>query len=57
MATFEAPQQGKKYQSWCWTLNNYTEDEVEEITGYIEKKNIQYLGFGKEVGAEGTPHL
>lgn len=42
----------RKY-SWCFTLNNYTEAEVEELKE-VEPK---YLVFGKEVGEKGTPHL
>lgn len=40
-------------RTWCFTLNNYTEEQVASI------KDIQcvYLVFGKEVGESGTPHL
>lgn len=40
---------------WCFTLNNYTDDDVERL------KNpgvaIEYLVCGREVGESGTPHL
>lgn len=39
---------------WCFTLNNWTEEELTTITTYL--KNKKYI-IGKEVGAEGTPHL
>lgn len=42
-----------KNRNWCFTLNNYTEEEVEAIK-VIE---CNYLIFGKEVGESGTPHL
>lgn len=40
-------------RNFCFTLNNYTEDEVEHY------KNIQcrYIQFGKEIASTGTPHL
>lgn len=40
-------------KSWCFTLNNYNDDEYNNILDW--DKN--YLVLGKEVGEEGTPHL
>ncbi|UUG66199.1 replication associated protein [Calfel virus LSF17_cyc102] len=41
----------------CFTLNNYTEEDVERITAYI-RMHAKYGIFGKEVGEEThTPHL
>jgi len=42
-----------KSNSWCFTLNNYTDKEVE----YFRQLSCSYMKFGKEVGASGTPHL
>lgn len=42
-------------QKWTFTLNNYTDDEVRRIANYPDW--IRWIGYGKEVGAEGTPHL
>lgn len=42
-------------RGWCFTLNNWTEEEYEEI-----KLNIQdsrYWVIGKEIGKKGTKHL
>lgn len=36
-----------------FTLNNYTEQEVERI----KELDVDYIVFGKEVGEQGTPHL
>lgn len=38
---------------WCFTLNNYTESELDNISA-IECK---YLLYGHEKGENGTPHL
>lgn len=39
-----------------FTLNNYTNEEVENINSIIPDDLINYIGYGKEVGS-GTPHL
>lgn len=43
----------KKIRNFCFTVNNWNEDDIETI------KNIdsKYLIIGKEVGESGTPHL
>nr|QKI29034.1 Rep [Lactuca sativa CRESS virus] len=38
---------------WCFTLNNYTDEQYEEIINL----DVSYLVVGKEVGEQGTPHL
>lgn len=40
---------------WCFTLNNYTEKEVEDINK-VFGQNGQFI-YGFEVGESGTPHL
>jgi len=40
---------------WCFTLNNYTDKEYTELIDFFGSKHTYYVG--KEVGAEGTPHL
>lgn len=46
--------QGSLAKNWCFTLNNFTKEEVEAL-----KANTQwgYLIFGEEIGKENTPHL
>lgn len=46
-------------KNWCFTLNNYTEDELDQFTalGTELPEPILYLVFGKETGSSGTPHL
>lgn len=41
------------FRNLCFTLNNYTEDELH----HIECAPHKYLIIGKEVGESGTPHL
>lgn len=41
---------------WCFTLNNYSEEEMEHLEQTFREMKIKY-GFGKEIGDNGTPHL
>lgn len=41
---------------WVFTLNNYTDDDVNHLVCSLEPAS-EYLVFGREVGASGTPHL
>lgn len=43
-----------KYRGYCFTLNNYTQQEYDDI---VNKLKYDYLVIGKEVGESGTPHL
>lgn len=40
-------------RSWVFTINNYTRDDVDILTGI----DCQYLVYGIERGQSGTPHL
>lgn len=43
---------------WCFTLNNYSEDDVALLRAIGSERNgINYLVFGREIGESGTPHL
>ncbi len=42
---------------WCFTLNNFTQDECTRIITYINSSEVQFGVVGKEVGENGTPHL
>lgn len=45
--------ESKASRAWCFTLNNWTEEEYEALKKY----KCDYIVIGKEIGAEGTPHL
>lgn len=40
-------------RSWCFTLNNYTEKDIQ----FLKDLEKTYMCVGKEVGESGTPHL
>jgi hypothetical protein len=49
---------GQQAKHWCWTLNNYTDEEEAALQALGEElPEIKYLVFGKETGENGTPHL
>lgn len=45
----------KKYKNWCFTLNNYTEQEINALLAFLASSK-QYV-FQEEEGEEKTPHL
>ncbi len=48
-------QDTQKYK-WCFTFNNYTNQEFLYVKRWAIKNCNKYI-IGKEVGADGTPHL
>lgn len=42
-------------RGWCWTINNPTPDDLQNIERLAE--DAHYVTYGNEVGEEGTPHL
>lgn len=48
-------------RGWCVTINNYENEENTALgvaqVGFWEQLGCRYAIIGKEVGAEGTPHL
>lgn len=41
----------------AFTWNNYTEQTIHDCRHAVGKGGIKYIIFGREVGAQGTPHL
>lgn len=46
-------------KNFCFTLNNFSEDDVERINGLVDNNpNVGYVIYGKETApTTGTPHL
>lgn len=45
-------------KNWCFTLNNYTDEDVLRLNNLVSTNNrVTYLIYGKEVAESGTPHL
>lgn len=49
------PGSGPRAKFWCFTLNNYTQNDLDRLG--VEIDGVNYLVIGKEVGESGTPHL
>lgn len=43
-------------KNWCFTLNNYSEKEIEDIKNKFSAISAKFI-VAKEVGENGTPHL
>lgn len=47
----------KKVRNYCFTINNYTEDDIQWGERLFTKEKIKYLCMGREIGESGTPHI
>jgi len=43
-----------RFRNIVFTLNNYTDDEYNNL---LNHKEFKYVIIGKEIGEKGTPHL
>lgn len=48
--------QNFKARKWCFTLNNYENDDCKMLAQFFGSKKMNYI-IGKEIGENGTPHL
>lgn len=48
--------QHARYQDWCFTVNNYTPDEMTALK-VMDPIHFDYMVFQQETGANGTHHL
>ncbi len=46
-----------KCRNWCFTLNNYTENEISTIIREKDNSRCNKYCFQEEKGDNGTPHL
>lgn len=53
----QASTQPTRSRNVCFTLNNYTDEETQQIQTYLQGDDVKFAGYGMEVGEEGTPHL
>ncbi len=48
-------------KTWCFTINNYGDDDFEKLSAYFDKsgeeKLVSRVTIGRECGDSGTPHL
>lgn len=49
--------QNSRSRCWCFTLNNYEDNETAKLHSVLNGADIRYAIVGKETGDEGTPHL
>lgn len=50
------PKRASASKYWCFTYNNYTEDDFNKVKSEFVKCNVKYI-MGREVGEAGTPHI
>jgi Putative viral replication protein len=51
------PGVGPRARYWCLTLNNYIQQDVDRLSQTTALPGVEYMVFGKEVDASGTPNL
>lgn len=44
-------------KDWCFTLNNWTDEEQENLRALAGSGTFTYIVWGRETGESGTPHL
>jgi len=54
--TVPVKKQELQSKHWCFTLNNYTVEQIEKVDQYLNWECNKWI-YGFEVGENGTPHL
>lgn len=58
MLSITSADSSKQSRRWCFTLNNYTEEDLTFWDSAVLNNVVTYVLYAKEVGQEcGTPHL
>lgn len=47
----------KRLRNFCFTINNYTDEDIKNCDDLHEKGLCKYIIYGKEEAKTGTPHL
>jgi len=51
-------ERGRKSKYWCFTINNYDEDDIHVLRNIMDSGLITtYVVFGRELSQSGTPHI
>lgn len=51
------PGYGRPAKSWVFTVNNWTQNQLDALEELGKSDDVSYLVAGKETGESGTPHL
>lgn len=52
-----APDYARRSRAWVFTINNYTDTDVDNIDNLFINDSVRYVVYGRETGDSGTPHL
>lgn len=44
-------------RNYCFTINNYTQDIIDNLNKYYNEGCCNFLVYGLEIGEKGTPHV
>lgn len=53
----DTPNRNTRSRVWCFTLNNYTAQEFEDIKNNFPIDTETQIVLGQEIGKNGTPHI